>query len=160
VAKTNDGVIDEQKYRVYAAERTAPVYYDARHRLNSLREVRAYVNGVVNDPWFKANHPRNRFEDVMVERVPQSRSATAYSIAKAIDMPVWAWHKLICLHEIAHLFNHHAHSYVCLTHPHKRGEEVHGRRWAKMYLRLIRRYLGRGAYWGVRKAFDRNEVRY
>lgn len=57
-------------------------------------------------------------------------AAMAWRFSNTIDLPKWAWHKTIILHELSHFM------------PRPRGEGAHGRSFCRWHVRLALDFLG------------------
>lgn len=138
---------DQQRSRAYAAENSI-----AGFMIRDLgddaggREAQRYVDKVLASPWTRRHWPGARAIRIELQR--QNRGgATAYG-TRRIVIAEHAIGRALLLHEVAH----------CLTH--YSDDPGHGWRWADVYLRLVRHFMGAEAAAKLRAAFKANRVRF
>jgi putative metallohydrolase (TIGR04338 family) len=146
---------DMQKGKLYRAERQHSAFrhvrvsdwensakeFDDGSKPMTIQETIAYVNRVQNSRWFI-----NRFGRKTI-RVRDGRGTTiARSYGGEINIPRWARHPMVILHEMAHEAN-----------PYR---PAHGREYAKVFLALVTRFVGKEAGAELRELFRENRVKF
>lgn len=144
---------DSQRQKLYDAE---CAFNHATHRLETLEEVQEYVDSITRTRWWKSRYFgsfensgwRFRGNGKYQVRIKDGRgSATSYRLRGEVKMPHWSRYKGIVLHELAHQ----------LVPPQYAG---HGPEFAKMYLLMVKRYMGRDAWRFLKWQFDRYGIKY
>lgn len=149
---------DSQRSKAYAAEREVRKLIDQK-TFTDIAHVARYVRDTMEAVWFQRRWPD--FHEVAVQYVPGSSKCRAWSwkslnsdhaIGGVIEMSTWGigtrgehGGELIVLHELAH----------CLT-----PNDAHGRRWARVFLELVRYRMGEETYRLLRDAFRKHRVKY
>lgn len=146
--------VDVQKGRVYQAEREAflGAFDGVTNRtiaidLPELSDVRAYVKKICADRWF-----RRHFLFAAIGggiQVTDGRGhwkAVASAGAMSISVARNGRARWVVLHEVAH----------CLT---PRGCQAHGPEYVKIYLQLVRHFLGREAWRALYTACRAHKVK-
>lgn len=142
---------DSQRSRVYRAE--SPVRrYLRRHRA-SLADLQEWVDAeILTDQWFRRRWPDVRHIELESGKA-NAYGAYDYTISTArIQLPRWAQHRMIVLHELAHVCTWTKEGWMSVAD--------HGPEWACTYLDLIARYLGHRAYRRLESSFETNDVRF
>jgi putative metallohydrolase (TIGR04338 family) len=136
---------DSQRSKVYKAE--GVIHYPAKgKRYESMSEVTAYVERVCDSKfWKKLNGYYVKVED------GRGRRTACASDWGTINLPKWARQDSVILHELAHtLVNFDYHNPV----------PSHGKEFAKMYLILVKRFMGKEAHDTLRDSFKKHNVHY
>lgn len=142
---------DTQRDKLYAVERTLPDFLG--HPLATEVELHAYVARVMASRWWR---DRSRAAVIVhvSNRTRQRATCAAGTVRFVLTFPRWSWRKAIVLHELAHQLVRH----------HERATGVrcagHGREFARLYLEMLRRFLGRAVYLEFRDAFRANGIKY
>ena len=137
---------DNQRSKVYKAERSAWAVYDENVMAYlSLDECQRFTNHIVR--CYKSVYTLHN--PIKVKDGRGRRTACADNIwtcGGVIKLPLWARTKTVILHEIAH---------------HIAGfEEAHGRKFAKIYLELVNKYIGKFEGSILRRAYKECRVKY
>lgn len=131
---------DGQRQRLYRSERAVP----HGDRFTSVAHCQAYVEDRLRSPWW-----RNSCPDIPSVTVTDGRSrrhAGAVRSRRIIKLPRWSRTELTILHELAHIAT-------------PEGCAAHGPEYARTYLELVRRFMGREAGAELRKAFQSHRVK-
>lgn len=130
---------DYQKRRVYLAEWEVQV-----QDFRSLAETLEWADRVISSEWWRRNVGRE------VRFVPphgnRKKRATCWLGRVCLPNQSWAWSKLVVLHELAHIV---AGSWA-----------RHGERFTGAMLMLVEEFMGRGRMLRLKRAYDRNGVKY
>lgn len=132
---------DNQRSKLYKAERvlhTPPQF-------ETVQQCQDFVNEVMASRWVAARW-KNRIE---VRPGYGHRSATADPTSQIIQLPVWARHHAVILHEMAHCLNTGSRAYAW-----------HGPEFAGLFLSLVHHVMGADAATKLRESFKANRVRY
>lgn len=133
---------DPQKHRVYAAERAAfptpkpgpegtPA---AGPDLPEVADVQRYLDKIQTDRWFRRLYPHMYMPFVAADgRGLHKHGGNAEAVDQRINIRRDHRYRWVVLHEVAH----------CLT---PAGSQVHGPEYVKIYLALVRHFLGRAAW--------------
>ncbi len=143
---------DNQRARVYRAEREAfDVYSDSTPRLD-FAAVERFVQGVIAEPWFL-----DTFGALGAVRIKDGRGTRhAYSAydprrrGVLFSFPRWSRSLPVLLHEIAHPASLRRHGLVA----------AHGPEFAAAYLSLVERHIGTEAHERLHEAFTRHRVHH
>jgi putative metallohydrolase (TIGR04338 family) len=140
---------DFQRSRVYAAEREL----DGTPTHRKLAECQAFVDKVLRSKWWRS---RGGESGIVVED-GRGRSRACYQSGffsmtgrgirpPVVKLPRWARSELVILHELAH----------SLTN----GGPWHGREFARNFLALVGRFMGREAATALRESYRKHRVKY
>lgn len=132
---------DSQRSRLYKAEKvlhTPPQF-------ETVQQCQDFVNEVMASRWAAARW-KNRIE---VRPGYGHRSATADPVSQIIQLPVWARHHAVILHEMAHCLNTGSRTYAW-----------HGPEFAGLFLSLVHHVMGAESASKLRESFKANRVRY
>lgn len=141
---TNVYPSDTQRERLYLAERELPEF-DALD-FENLAEVKRFVARFIKR---KAWTSRTQVERIMVHS--SSRTwAKGYHIGYTgeLDLPKWAWNKLIIAHELAHV----------MTPPLYGRRAIHSREFAGTYLYLVGKICGQDVKDRLIQSFFKHKV--
>ena len=138
------GCRDSQKARLYAAEREALHLRPDNFRV-TLDEAQALVNKVLRRLPADPALTRLSLAGRKVIRVEPGRNG-GMAYGSLIRLGVWGRRRAVVLHEVAHC--------VCGSHP------SHGPDFARIFLKIVRRFWGREAERELRAAFKRHRVKY
>ncbi len=140
---------DNQRQRVYNAERTIPQW--GADRIDDIHALRKYVKKITKSAWYRKRMAKNadafRWADIEVRDGRCRRNAGGCRFNGYITMPKWSRTRLVILHEIAH---------VCQP----RISAGHGREYCKVYLALVKKWIGKEASLALKTAFDEHGVKY
>lgn len=150
---------DSQRQKLYDAERAAlDVKGLTMKRWETVPEMQAYVNKLLDSAWFKRHWPRKGgsegiwlgangfvFAPKVEVRDGRGHRRATYG-GGVIQMPKWARKEWVMLHELAH--------YVTPQRP------AHGWQFAANYLLLVQHQLGKEAADALRAKFKFFRVRY
>ena len=135
---------DSQRSKLYEAE--GGDFIPKGNHLPTVAAIQSYVDGIVGSRWWK-----NRFTitTVYVEDGRSHRTALAFCSPSAgwITMPRWTRHERYILHELAHV----ATPNDCAAH---------GREFARNFLLLVGRWMGRDAAKVLKASFDQHRVKW
>lgn len=141
---------DNQKKRLYDAERQHSLWEDNACGRMSVADMQAFVDKVTRSAWFVRRFGR-RF-GILVKDGRGHQNATGNGQNRTLQMPRWSRSKLVLLHEIAHVVTEY-----------KRGPWTeggpHGKTFCAWYLTLIRYVLGKDAYAEMRQCFRAGRVK-
>lgn len=137
---------DSQKSRLYNAENLALIPHPANRKV-TLEEAQELVNRALKRiPKDPAVRQMAR-EGIWKVRVTAGRGGGhAECYGRTIRLGVWGRQLFVVYHELAH----------CVCRPH----EKHGRDFARVYLKIIRRFMGKDAAEKLRAAYKVNGVKY
>ena len=108
---------DQQRSKIYAAERAAAMCYDPAP-LMSWSEVERFVSKVC------------RAEKYIPPKIGHGQGARrAFCKGHRIVLPRWARQKWVILHELSHWMT-------------RQAKIAHGEQFLRVYLHLINRYIG------------------
>jgi putative metallohydrolase (TIGR04338 family) len=141
--------MDKQTEPLYEAENSVFSFRDPRNYLGTVPAVERFLDHVVSSAWFLDRWPVMEGAEVKLRDGRGSQSA--WASPSAISLPRWARRKLVVLHELAHVV-----TWQCYG----KDRPAHGRTFARVYLRLVRRVLGQEAARELRWAFLRHGVRF
>jgi len=148
---------DTQKRKVYHAEvlhslRQEPLFHD-------IHLTRDYANRVYRSPWFRSEAARlgdaQMHLDFPMVSVLDGRGCSkgmAWRYRGTIRLPRWCRNRLYVLHELTHLLVHRQSQFV--------KEPPHGRLFAAVYLRVLRRWAGKEAAGEMIGLFKNHHVHY
>ena len=140
---------DLQAERLYAAENSTRCFSDPRCYLGTMSATANFLGEVVRAEWFRERWPT--MEDVRIRLLDGRGCQSGWARADGtISLPTWARRKLVVLHELAHV--------VTWQH-YGLDQPAHGRKFAWVYLELVRRVLGKEAARELRRAFRVQGVR-
>lgn len=151
---------DSQKYRLYNAE--SEVSWGKRFR--TVDEAQQYLERCCEHRWLLEKYRCEQLVKIGAPRlvaVPQRRRwATARASSWEIRIPAraqWALDQLCLLHELAHLLVR-----GMLRTPGDSPDmgPAHGRGYCRLYLDLVRHYMGPEQARQLRAAFRRNGVKW
>jgi putative metallohydrolase (TIGR04338 family) len=134
---------DTQKSKVYTSERT--VSYSKK--FETMDEVNAYVARIVRSAFWKKMKGAHY---IHVKDGRGLRNAYAYDWG-TIALPKWARHEVVILHELSH---------TLVNFDNYNNVPSHGREFASMFLKLVKRYMGKQSHDELKRAFKTNHVHY
>jgi putative metallohydrolase (TIGR04338 family) len=142
---------DNQRQRVYNAERDTPMWSNSP-RIDDIDALRKYVSKICKSAWYRKRAARNagkafRWREIEVGDGRRRRNACGNRWQGYIKMPVWSRNVLVILHEVAH---------VCQPDV----SAGHGREYCKIYLALVKKWMGRVEYELLKIAFKKHGVKY
>lgn len=136
-ARWDNPAIDYQRSKVYSAEDKIKVGIYKQSFSTSL----SFVGLILSQKWFRDN-----FELYKIDIHDGYGHTHAKADRNEIVLPPWARSKLTILHELAH---------SCQTRlPH------HGKQFCFIYLKLIKRYMGKRSYYKLIEYFESHNVKY
>ena len=158
---------DTQRARVYRAERAAFYTYNGSGNkqllfgksYDSLRGKRNRVKDIVSSKWWG---DKSRATSVQVRHYDkQLYGGEAYTYL--ILMGIREDSELILIHELAHILQKTA----CYDYPRKMGIpartsdiRAHGRAYCRIFLAMVRRFIGVEAHNALRLSFKKHNVKY
>lgn len=152
MARKGDPTRDNQKQKLYNAEREAfkGLPCDELHDL-SVADCQAFIDKIVNSRWWKGRYTLSTLPEVKSGK--GARWATARYGEHSIVLPLWARKPWVMLHELAHYASRH-----------KRGSNKtiapHGPQFAKEYLALVERWIGKKEADLLRATYKTKRVKY
>lgn len=163
--KTKDKARDNQRQRVYDAERLA--FPNDRFDSDKLKDLsvedcQKIVNKITHSNWWT-----NRYGGMM--KAPSNvevcagqgfKNAVAYTETNTIYLPLWARKMSVILHELAHIAieDRRAFSYYILYDPPPIA--AHGPEFAKEFLALVQRWMGKEEAKALREGYKAKRVKY
>lgn len=151
--KRKRNVRDTQRARLYVAERRAFLpngvtrASDMPREFEDTKHIDEYVESIRTSKWLATHYPRAAMS---VIKVVGGNGCNAD--ADRIMLARWGHVKWVVLHELAH----------AITDRHHRYERLpgHGREFARIYLALVRRWMGVAEYEKLRASFKMYKVKY
>ena len=137
---------DSQRSKVYKAER---VLGDGDIRLETVDEITAYLNKLMNSAWYQRRWPNATAIRVKDGRSRRRAGASRMPWGGEITMPVWSRNRYLVLHELAHI-----------VRPVKPDMSAHDRDFCKVYLELVKHGMGREAWEKLRTSFKAHRVKW
>ncbi len=133
---------DSQRSKVYRAERAAflGTPYSKSMELNDIEK---WVQRIVDSPWTQKHlGKRNQI------KVKDGRGTTWARGSRSgwINLPRWARVNWIVLHELSHVYS-------------SKGP-VHGWNFCRIFLMLVRHWMGQEAHDALKKSFKKHRVRF
>ena len=162
---------DSQRQKVYDAEHALRDKLKLR-KFKDLKDAQEYVNRILSSSWYAKMFPGGR-KNVTLRYSRGSSWATATSFG-VINMPktgwYWAGNNFVVLHELAHTLtpaaveaNMCAGSPKCGMHSepwyHIKTPAAHGPEFTRIYLDLIRRWMGKDAYEAMKTQYRTRRVK-
>jgi len=139
-----DKLRDTQRSKVYHAER---VIHHHGKQFKNMEEVDAYVIRICKTAFWKKLHGAYHIE---IKDGRGRRRACAFNWG-TIALPRWARQEAIILHELAHtLVNFDNYNFTAW----------HGKEFAKTYLLLVKRFMGKEEHAKLKTSFKENHVHY
>jgi putative metallohydrolase (TIGR04338 family) len=145
-------VRDTQKQRLYAAENSVfgNTTGDSAPPLDfeDIAQIERYVDGLRITVWMREKYPAATRSKV---RVLAGRGCNANALG--MTLATWGYRKWTVLHELAHTVTDRVHANDI-------DIAGHGREYARVYLALVRRFIGVDEYKKLRAAFKAHKVKY
>ena len=138
--------IDSQRQKLYNAQNES-IKKIEQPKFDTIDEVRAYVEKIMNSPWWKKRYPDiYRLE---IENGAGKTAAKGGPIRNGLWMtlPRWARKPCTILHEMAHGIV-------------PRDVAAHGREYAGVLVELVTRFMGKEAGKQLRASFAKHKVKY
>lgn len=135
---------DSQRKRLYDAERATTMWNVGF--VSDIHLLREYVKKITASKWFAKHYPYYHNIGIEVKDGRCCRFARG-STRGYIIMPRWSRFQLVILHEIAHVVTH------CSV-------AFHGREFAKVFLNLVKHFMGTAAYVELKASFKKHRVKY
>lgn len=144
---------DNQKQKLYNAEREAfkGLPCNELHDL-SVADCQAFIDKIVNSRWWRGRY--TLLSSPEVKSGKGARWATARPYEHSIVLPLWARKPWVMLHELAH----YAPEYKRIGRRFRIAS--HGPEFAKEYLALVERWIGKKEADLLRAAYKTNRVKY
>jgi predicted metal-dependent hydrolase len=154
-------VRDSKKRKFYLSENFLK---DIKEYSLTEEEVIEFGNKVLDDKWFKKYIPPrmgtpwlrrfHRIQEIDYRFAKKGKVARGtlcydrrYDVYYAyLELPPWALHKYVILHEIAHAL--------------QTENPTHGRQYARIVLGLVRHFLGKDMMIKLRNSFKENGIKY
>ena len=134
---------DNQRSKVYEAER---IIFHRGQEFKNMKDINKYVNHICKSMFWKK---LNGSLDIDVKDGRGRRKPCAFN-SYTIALPRWGRQEAVILHELTHTLISFNGYY--LAH--------HGNEFAKMYLNLVRHYMGREFYLDLKTSFKKFHVHY
>ena len=147
---------DSQRERLYEAERALWAYSPDRKdvtaggRLETLPEVQRYVNRILRSQWYRKTFRRAARLRPGIWVKDRRNNGAAQAWGGCIEMPRWSRCRMIVLHEMAHCIADAEYTRNCL----------HDRDFARTYLALVDRWIGKEIGRALRASFRAHRVRW
>ena len=138
---------DYQRSKVYKAENK--VLKPLKNTFKDHLEASRFIAKVISNKWFIDNFNIRKITMHHDRRLKVSaRGGGLYKPHPSgkISIPNWACNDWVVLHEIAH---------CCQTQP-----EAHGRQFCFIFLRLVRKFMGKYAAQALEREFKKEGVNY
>lgn len=134
---------DNQRSKIYTAGR---IIYHRGQEFKDMMAVNKYVSHICDSQFWKK---LNGALDIDIKDGRGRRKPCAFN-SHTIALPKWGRQEAVILHELTHtLVNFNGHD---VAH--------HGKEFAKMYLNLVRHYMGRESYLDLKASFKKYHVHY
>jgi putative metallohydrolase (TIGR04338 family) len=145
---------DSQKSKLYKAEDEARgTPGSGEHRFESIEQAQAWVNEIICSRWFRTREWGKDVNVVAVYRQGRRGASTAGSYWSSgggwtgnIHLMENHVTKFIVLHELSHVLTE--------------SRPAHGRRFVKLYMALVKRFIGRPGWLLLRAAFVKHHVHW
>lgn len=148
---------DNQRSKLYAAEREA---FEGNYPCDetpgySVAECQEIVDKITHSRWWAGRYDGKL--DVKVHDGRGFRSATAYPWGPDIYLPLWARKEWVICHELAHvgLYRLEVYKYSYENH-----SASHGPEYAKEYLAIVKRWIGKEEAEELRQSFKSGRVKF
>jgi len=140
---------DNQRKKVYQSEWTVEERVGRGRFLPTVEDIQNYIDQMLEDPWFKERFPNTKPIEVCEERNVRSGAYNQHLNRKSIiKISDGMRYELVVIHEVTHALLHYArHAY-------------HGRLFARVYLDLVRHFMGNLWADTLQEEYDRNNVKY
>lgn len=135
---------DSQKSKLYKAEK---VLVERSARLDTVPEMRAWVEKIVRSRWMKSRYPGVEKINVLDGRGRRRGMGVRQMHGGYIAMPSWTRCEYYILHEITHVLT-------------STNAPSHGRLFCRNYLALIERWMGKEAARDLRESFREHRVKW
>lgn len=144
---------DTQQTAVYEAENILLKKFSLKHWFIFRLRVWKYVNDIVDTTWWKST---TDISEVMVGKAKVLTNPCSFGVFTAKDNTKFGYikipfpfrHKLIVLHELAHVLTENMES------------DQHGAKFCAVYLELVNLFIGEEAYSDLKLSFDKHNVKY
>lgn len=138
---------DNQRMKVYRSEWAVADELGMGTKLRSVEEAQDYVDRVLRSRWFRARFPHAK--GLIVEKPDRNQKDYAYFCAGVIKLSKKLSYEAVLIHEIAH---------SCV--PVVAGFAAHGRLFARVYLDITYRFMGKERGDALLEQFKINKVKY
>lgn len=150
------GQRDSQRQKVYNAENAVRERLDlegVNKRYDDMAALTARVDAIYRSAWWKGNVRKKEKHcgPIKVTDGRHCRSAIACG-TNVIKMPRWARSEMVLLHELSHI--------ACARIYGDNNIAAHGREFCRMYLSMVRRFMGRKVHDMLRDSFRERGVKY
>jgi len=135
---------DNQRQKVYRAERES--LHNKGEKFKDLKEVNTYINHILSSHYWKKLNGSWHIE----VRDGRGRKAACAFDRETIALPKWARQDVVIIHELAHT----------VVNFNSRKVASHGREFAKTFLGLVKRFMGRESYLLLKESYKKNHVHY
>ena len=145
-------VRDTQRGKVYKAEAHLPEALWGR-KFKTLPECQTYYEHIVGSRWWKG---RAAVIPVMLRDGRGTSVARAFAVTGIafINLPRWSRQELWMLHELAHVLYRHGYEYQ-----NTRDTRPHGAAFVRLFLDLVRRWMGPETAKALRESMLEHGVR-
>lgn len=146
---------DSQRKRVYSAENRArrvltEAGFEWRNVATEARYNRRVVE-IMGSRWMKSTYPDATHREVVVNWGGKRRGASAGYLGITTSITEFALHELVLVHELSHTIEKRLKG---VTDP------GHGRDFCQIYLKLVRRFIGKRAHDELKAQFREFGVKY
>lgn len=141
---------DFQRSRVYNSEFHHSHYKTLSIDKMSIAECRDYIERIMRSRWWKSRMPNVWHLNLKDGRGTRRARGGRHGDGIKINLPRWARHPIVILHEIAHTITPKS-RYIAASH---------GRQFCSNYLALIKRWVGHEAWREMKDHFKKGRVKY
>jgi predicted SprT family Zn-dependent metalloprotease len=136
---------DFQKQRLYDAENDTLMWEQKFSDHMNKEETVAFVDKIACSQWWRNRGGRHKVE-IYIGRA----HCRGHALPEYISLPTWACFPMYILHELTHL----------LLYDQTGTEMHHTRPFCKMYLQMLKHWLGTNAEVDMRACFRKHKVKY
>jgi putative metallohydrolase (TIGR04338 family) len=151
------GVRDQQRSRLYAAEREC--HHGPQEHLRSVQQMQNFIDRVCTQRWFQSRWGN----DVKIEVRGGQGHRRAVCYGDVLHIPLWGREELVLLHELAHslvTYRRGLTGFSILGVDYQTGAVAgHGPEYAGVFLFLVRQVLGAEEALKLKAAFKKHRVR-
>ena len=140
----NYTVRDFQRKKVYTAEEGCSFWKEPLFL--TPQEVVDIIEAI--SKWANINQPRSCFEEATAELAIPVPSGAAFAAPDLIFLPTFAWNKPFICHEMAHVISYQ-----------KGPNDHHGPNFVKVYLAIIKSFMGQGEWDELRLELTKTKAR-
>ena len=145
---------DSQRKKLYTAERVAFKDFPGMADVSTPARYERRVRDIMESKWVADNFANPRYtQELRVEFSPRMGGANAGAARIRTGLNAHAMQEWYLIHELSHALHHRL--------PSRKQWDMtgHGRQYAEIYLRVVKRFMGVAAYTALRSAFRANKVK-